>query len=67
MAARSAVSVPSFRHAWFYERGEVMKDVYFPTTAIVSLLYVIKDGSSGEFSFSMSGRLVAALRAAFKA
>ena len=31
-----------------YESGIVLSHVYFPTTAIVSLLNVMKDGSSAE-------------------
>jgi len=31
-----------------YESGIQMRHVYFPTTAIVSLLYVMEDGSSAE-------------------
>ncbi len=31
-----------------YEAGARLQHVYFPTTAIVSLLYVMEDGSSGE-------------------
>jgi CRP-like cAMP-binding protein len=33
-----------------YESGETLKHVYFPTTAIVSLLYVMEDGSSAEIA-----------------
>lgn len=33
-----------------YESGDVMHDVYFPTDSIVSLLYVMEDGSSAEIS-----------------
>jgi CRP-like cAMP-binding protein len=33
-----------------YESGEVMSHVYFPTTAIVSLLYVMEEGASAEIS-----------------
>ena len=31
-----------------YESGEQMKFVYFPTTAIVSLLYIMENGSTAE-------------------
>lgn len=31
-----------------YESGEKMNCVYFPTTAIVSLLYIMEDGSTAE-------------------
>ena len=33
-----------------YESGDVQRHVYFPTDCIVSLLYVMKDGSSAEIS-----------------
>src|SRR3954469_10775656 len=33
-----------------YEPGDRMRYVYFPTTAIVSLLYVMADGSSAEIA-----------------
>ena len=33
-----------------YEAGSVMKDVIFPTTAIVSLLSVMEDGASAEIA-----------------
>ncbi|EIC22408.1 cAMP-binding protein [Thiorhodovibrio frisius] len=33
-----------------YESGEVLNHVYFPTTAIVSLLYVMEDGASAEIA-----------------
>jgi CRP-like cAMP-binding protein len=33
-----------------YESGDVLRYVYFPTTAIVSLLYVLADGASAEIS-----------------
>jgi len=33
-----------------YEPGNVLSHVYFPTTSIVSLLYVIKNGSSAEIA-----------------
>ncbi len=33
-----------------YESGSTMKSVYFPTTAIVSLLYVMEDGASAEIA-----------------
>ncbi|MFZ2635309.1 MAG: Crp/Fnr family transcriptional regulator [Rectinemataceae bacterium] len=32
------------------ESGEVMNSVYFPTTAIVSLLYVLENGASAEIA-----------------
>ena len=33
-----------------YEPGRKMRYVYFPTTAIVSLLYVMEDGASAEIA-----------------
>jgi CRP-like cAMP-binding protein len=33
-----------------YEPGNTLSHVYFPTTAIVSLLYVMEDGSSAEIA-----------------
>ncbi len=33
-----------------YEPGDTMAHVYFPTTAIVSLLYVLDDGASAEIA-----------------
>lgn len=33
-----------------YESGSQLRHVYFPTTAIVSLLYVMEDGSSAEIA-----------------
>jgi CRP-like cAMP-binding protein len=33
-----------------YEPGNTMSHVYFPTTAIVSLLYVMEDGASAEIA-----------------
>jgi CRP-like cAMP-binding protein len=33
-----------------YESGTVLSHVYFPTTAIVSLLYVMEDGASAEIA-----------------
>ncbi|KAA0997401.1 Crp/Fnr family transcriptional regulator [Paraburkholderia panacisoli] len=33
-----------------YESGDRLHDVYFPTTSIVSLLYVMEDGSSAEIA-----------------
>src|SRR4029078_12155617 len=31
-----------------YEAGEALSHIYFPTDAIVSLLYIMKDGASAE-------------------
>ncbi len=33
-----------------YEPGGILSHVYFPTTAIVSLLYVLENGSSAEIA-----------------
>ena len=33
-----------------YESGSRMRHVFFPTTAIVSLLYVMEDGASAEIA-----------------
>ena len=33
-----------------YESGDKMRHVYFPTTSIVSLLYVMEDGASAEIA-----------------
>lgn len=33
-----------------YESGDQMKYAYFPTTAIISLLYVLEDGASAEIA-----------------
>lgn len=33
-----------------YESGDTLRHVYFPTDAIISLLYVMEDGSSAEIS-----------------
>src|ERR1051325_6758772 len=33
-----------------YESGNAQRYVYFPTDAIVSLLYVLKDGASAEIA-----------------
>ncbi|MEC5213121.1 hypothetical protein RCH06_001666 [Polaromonas sp. CG_9.5] len=33
-----------------YESGSTLSHVYFPTTAIVSLLYVIENGASAEIA-----------------
>ena len=36
--------------AVLYESGGILSHVYFPTTAIVSLLYVLEDGASAEIA-----------------
>ena len=53
--ARAAAAAPSagFRlklGASVYEAGTKLSYVYFPTTAIVSLLYVMEDGASAEIA-----------------
>ncbi len=40
------------------ESGSHMKYVYFPTTSLVSLLYVMEDGSSGEIAVTGNEGLV---------
>jgi CRP-like cAMP-binding protein len=35
-----------------YESGEHLEHVYFPTTAIISLLYLMEDGSSAEMGLA---------------
>jgi CRP-like cAMP-binding protein len=42
--------VPLKLAAVLYEPGAQLRHVYFPTTAIVSLLYVMEDGSSAEIA-----------------
>jgi CRP-like cAMP-binding protein len=49
---------PSLEHVSFelgdviYESGERLDYVYFPTTAIISLLYLMEDGSSAEMGLA---------------
>jgi hypothetical protein len=52
-----------------YESGAELRDVYFPTDSIVSLLYVLADGASAEIAVvgndgptSFAGSWVARLR-----
>jgi CRP-like cAMP-binding protein len=42
--------VPLLLGKVLYEPGDVLRHVYFPTDSIVSLLYVMEDGSSAEIS-----------------
>jgi hypothetical protein len=35
-----------------YESGDMLRHIYFPTDAIISLLYVLKDGASAEIAAS---------------
>jgi CRP-like cAMP-binding protein len=41
-----------------YESGAVQRYVYFPTTAIVSMLYVLEDGNSAEIAVTGNEGLV---------
>jgi CRP-like cAMP-binding protein len=41
-----------------YESGEHLDHVYFPTTAIISLLYLMEDGSSAEMGLAGNEGLV---------
>jgi CRP-like cAMP-binding protein len=38
------------RGAVLYESGDTLRHIYFPTDSIVSLLYILEDGSSAEIS-----------------
>jgi len=42
--------VPMPLGAVLYESGSELRHVYFPTTSIVSLLYVMRDGASAEIA-----------------
>jgi CRP-like cAMP-binding protein len=42
-----------------YESGKTMTHMYFPTTAIISLLYVMQDGASAEIAVVGNDGLVA--------
>ena len=42
-----------------YESGRRLTHVYFPTTSIVSLLYVMEDGASGEIAGASAAEGVA--------
>ena len=41
-----------------YESGSTLSHVYFPTTAIVSLLYVMENGASAEIAVAGNEGLV---------
>ena len=41
-----------------YESGEQLKCVYFPTTAIISLLYIMENGSTAEIGMTGNDGLV---------
>ena len=40
--------------AVLYESGDTLRHIYFPTDSIVSLLYVLEDGSSAEICACVS-------------
>ena len=42
--------VPMMLGKVLYESGDTLRHVYFPTDAIISLLYVMEDGASAEIS-----------------
>jgi len=49
--------VPLLLGETLYEPGEQLRHVFFPTTAIVSLLYVLESGASAEIAIvGMTGR-----------
>jgi CRP-like cAMP-binding protein len=56
--------LPDLEHVYFalgevvYESGGQMTHVYFPTTAIISLLYVMENGSSAEMGVAGNEGLV---------
>ena len=41
-----------------YESGELLEYIYFPTTAIISLLYIMENGSTAEIGMSGNDGLV---------
>lgn len=41
-----------------YESGEQLKHIYFPTTAIISLLYIMENGSTAEIGMAGNDGLV---------
>lgn len=41
-----------------YESGEQLQHIYFPTTAIISLLYIMENGSTAEIGMSGNDGLV---------
>ncbi len=43
---------------FLYESGEQMDYVYFPTTAIISLLYTMESGSTAEIGITEKDGLV---------
>src|SRR2546429_5406317 len=42
----------------FYESGDVLRHVFFPTDSLVSLLYVLEDGASAEISVVRNESLI---------
>jgi len=48
LAHLQAIELPLGRV--LYEPGDTLSHIYFPTTAIVSLLYVMEDGASAGSS-----------------
>src|SRR5688572_12460251 len=41
-----------------YESGEQLRYIYFPTTAIISLLYIMENGSTAEIGMAGNDGLV---------
>ena len=41
-----------------YESGDKMTHIYFPTTAIISLLYVMQNGGTAEIGLAGNNSLV---------
>ena len=41
-----------------YESGEQLEYVFFPTTAIISLLYIMENGSTAEIGMAGKDRLI---------
>lgn len=50
--------VPMALGAVLYESGAELQHIYFPTTSIVSLLYVMRDGESAEIAIAGNEGLV---------
>jgi CRP-like cAMP-binding protein len=51
-------AVPMPLGSVLYESGSLLEHVYFPTTSVVSLLYVMKDGDSAEIAIAGNEGLV---------
>ena len=45
-----------------YESGAALSDVYFPTTAYISLLYVMENGASAEIAIVANEGIVGVSR-----